>query len=70
MWYIWAGMFPSEMTDHQGKHLSAEKTDAIGKGITGVPMRRGGTYVSSAACKIILRTNARDLLLVRLILRV
>lgn len=40
------GMFPSEMTDHEGKHLDADKVDAIGKGVTGVAMRRGGVYVS------------------------
>ncbi|CAE6510466.1 unnamed protein product [Rhizoctonia solani] len=52
------GMFPSEMTGHQGKHLSAEKVDSIGKGITGVPMKRGGTETDMAGVALFLASPA------------
>jgi len=52
------GMFPSEMTDHQGKELPADKVDAIGKGITGVPMRRGGVETDVAGAALFLASPA------------
>ncbi|KAG8706880.1 Splicing factor [Ceratobasidium sp. 395] len=52
------GMFPSEMTDHQGKHLPAEKVDSIGKGVTGVPMKRGGVETDMAGVALFLASPA------------
>ncbi|KAG8773817.1 Splicing factor [Ceratobasidium sp. 428] len=52
------GMFPSEMTDHQGKHLPAEKVDSIGKGVTGVPMKRGGVETDMAGAALFLASPA------------
>ncbi|KAG9120998.1 Splicing factor [Ceratobasidium sp. 392] len=52
------GMFPSEMTDHEGKHLPADKADSIGKGITGVPMKRGGVETDIAGAALFLSSPA------------
>ncbi|KAG8716430.1 Splicing factor [Ceratobasidium sp. 394] len=52
------GMFPSEMTDHQGKHLPASKVDSIGKGTTGVPMNRGGVETDIAGAVLYLASPA------------
>ncbi|CAE6410967.1 unnamed protein product [Rhizoctonia solani] len=52
------GMFPSEMTGHQGQHMSGEKADEIGKGITGVPMQRGGSETDMAGVALFLASPA------------
>ncbi|ELU40436.1 short-chain dehydrogenase [Rhizoctonia solani AG-1 IA] len=52
------GMFPSEMTGHQGQYMSGEKADSIGKGITGVPMKRGGSETDIAGVALFLASPA------------
>ncbi|CUA76041.1 hypothetical protein RSOLAG22IIIB_02048 [Rhizoctonia solani] len=52
------GMFPSEMTGHQGQDMSGEKASAIGKGITGVPMQRGGAETDMAGVALFLASPA------------
>ncbi|CAE6456114.1 unnamed protein product [Rhizoctonia solani] len=52
------GMFPSEMTGHQGQQMSGEKASSIGKGITGVPMQRGGTETDIAGVALFLASPA------------
>ncbi|CAE7181672.1 unnamed protein product [Rhizoctonia solani] len=52
------GMFPSEMTGHQGQHMSGEKASEIGKGVTGVPMQRGGTETDIAGVALFLASPA------------
>ncbi|KAJ1307466.1 hypothetical protein OPQ81_001566 [Rhizoctonia solani] len=52
------GMFPSEMTGHQGQPMSGENASSIGKGITGVPMQRGGTETDIAGVALFLSSPA------------
>ncbi|KAF8717842.1 Enoyl-(Acyl carrier protein) reductase, partial [Rhizoctonia solani] len=52
------GMFPSEMTGHQGQYMSGEKADSIGKGITSVPMKRGGSETDIAGVALFLASPA------------
>lgn len=52
------GVFPSEMTDSQGKTLDGEKASAIGQGIRGIPFQRGGTDVDMAGAALFLASPA------------
>ncbi|QRV89386.1 Enoyl-(Acyl carrier protein) reductase [Ceratobasidium sp. AG-Ba] len=51
-------MFPSEMTGHEGEFMEGSKADSIGKGITGVPMGRGGVDTDVAGAALFLASPA------------